>query len=183
MIIGLLGAKGCGKSTVFAKHLKENYGFTSVAHADPIKSMLKGLPGITEDHVNGHLKETPCDILCGQTPRHAMQTIGSEWGRRLIHDDLWVHLWGLEALRHDNVVADGVRFKNEVDKIKELGGITIKIRRPSVEGESAHDTEMYASVLKTDYEVFNEDGNREKGIALLDSIMCSLRACKCDIAY
>ena len=177
MIIGLLGAKGCGKSTVFAKHLKENYNFTSVAHADPIKSMLMSL-GLTEEHVNGYLKEVPCAELCGKTPRHAMQTLGSEWGRQLIHEDIWIYLWGLEALKYEYVIADGVRFKKEVDKIKELGGINIKIRRPSVEGQSTHDTEMYASVLKTDYEIFNEEDNPEKGIDMLDSIMDTLGLCK-----
>lgn len=170
MIIGLIGAKGCGKSTVFAKHLKDKYHFTSVAHADPLKKMLRGL-GLTEDQISGSSKEAPCQELCGKTPREAMQTLGSEWGRKLIHDDLWVHLWGVEALKHKNVVADGVRYQNEIDKIKELGGATIKIRRPSVEGKSVHETEMYSSVLKTDFEIFNEDGNPEKGLRELDTIM------------
>lgn len=170
MIIGLVGAKHSGKSTVFADYLVTNYKFNVIAHSDPIKNMLRAL-GLTEEQINGSLKEEPCDLLCGNTPRYAMQTLGSEWGRRLIHPDLWVHLWGLESGNHNNVVADGVRFANEVYKIKELGGITIKIRRPTVEGRSNHDTEMYASSLKTDYEIFNREDDQEQGIKELEDIL------------
>lgn len=170
MIIGLIGAKHSGKSTVFAKHLVDNYKFRVISHADPIKEMLRGL-GLTEEEINGHLKEEPCDKLCGATPRWAMQSLGSEWGRQLIHPDLWVHLWGLETNKYKHVVADGVRFQNEVDEIKRLGGITIKIRRPSKEGSSAHDTEIYAAGLKTDYEIFNMEGQQEQGIRRLEDIL------------
>lgn len=170
MIIGLVGAKGSGKSSVFASHLIKKYQFHSVSHADPIKEMVKAL-GLSEDHVNGALKDVPCKILCGKTPRWAMQSLGSEWGRGLIDPDLWIHLWAQEAKLHKRVVADGVRFVNEVDAIRNLGGITIKIRRPSVEGTSPHATEMYSCVLKTDYEIFNEEENPEQGLKKLDHIL------------
>jgi hypothetical protein len=48
-----------------------------VKFAGPLKSMCMAL-GLTEAHIEGHLKEVPCELLCGQTPRHAMQTLGTE---------------------------------------------------------------------------------------------------------
>ena len=37
--------------------------------------------GLGEAHIEGALKEVPCELLGGKTPRYAMQTLGTEWGR------------------------------------------------------------------------------------------------------
>jgi len=170
MIVGFTGAKGCGKSTVFANHLIKKYKFEGVSHADPMKNMLMAL-GLTKDHVDGPLKDLPCDLLGGRTPRWGLQSIGKEWGRDLMHPDLWIIQWDNNIKGHKRVVADGVRFENEVLKIKLLGGLIIRIRRPSVEGQSSHESELYATTLKADYEIFNEEGYRSKGIEELDEIL------------
>jgi hypothetical protein len=41
---------------------------------------------------SGDLKEVPVDCLDGQTPRRAMQLLGTEWGRTL-SADLWINAW------------------------------------------------------------------------------------------
>lgn len=174
MIIGLCGAKNSGKSTVFGKHLVEKYKFVSIPHSAPIKRMMFAL-GLNERHTEGDLKEEPCDILCGKTPRWAMQSIGSEWGRKLMDPDFWVHLWSLEVGKHKHVVSDGVRFANEVDKIRELGGVLIRIRRPGIEGDTSHDTELYAGTLKVDHEIYNDEGCQEDSIRKLDEIMAEYK--------
>lgn len=81
------------------------------------------------------------------TPRHAMQTIGTEWGRA-INEHLWVRM------THNRVVKlaamdprpallfiDGTRFKNEVETIEALGGYSIGIRRPGVRYTGSHSSE------------------------------------------
>ena len=170
MIIGLVGEKLSGKSTVIADHLVKNYGFKVVSHADPIKNMLRVI-GLTDDHISGSLKDVPCGLLCGRTPRWAMQSLGGDWGRDLIHPDLWVNLWSIKSSGAGNVVADGVRFSNEVEAIKKMGGITIKIRRPSIEGGSSHSTERHVAGIRTDHEIVNEEGDRQKAVNELDAVL------------
>ena len=97
MIIGLTGLAGSGETTV-ARHLMGMHGFVRHRMAEPLKSMLKAL-GLTEQQIDGDLKEVPCELLGGKTPRHAMQTLGTEWGRDLISQNLWVKAW-CDSLPH-----------------------------------------------------------------------------------
>lgn len=127
MIIGLTGLAGSGKTTV-ARHLMGMHGFVRHRMAEPLKSMLKTL-GLTEQQIDGDLKEVPCELLGGKTPRHAMQTLGTEWGRDLISQNLWVKAWS-DSLPHGrNVVVDDVRFLNEVETIMSIGGYIIHVDR------------------------------------------------------
>jgi putative protein kinase ArgK-like GTPase of G3E family len=77
-IIGLTGLMGSGKS--LAAQELERIGFTRTRFAGSLKDMMRVL-GLTEEEIEGNLKETACALLGGKTPRYAMQTIGTEWGR------------------------------------------------------------------------------------------------------
>ena len=99
---------------------------------------------VIERMVEGDLKETPTDHLNGRSPRHAMITLGTEWGRDLIHPDLWVdtetaHLLGFHSPR-DRVLFDDVRFPNEVAAIRRLGGLIWRVERPGLTA-LAHESE------------------------------------------
>src|SRR3974390_129308 len=128
-IIGLTGKLKSGKSEA-AKILCAR-GFTRVRFAGTLKAMMYCL-GLNEDQIEGNLKETPCDLLCGKTPRYAMQTIGTEWGRDTIGRSLWVNAWKHAVSKQRDfipVVADDVRFDNEVEAVRSLGGIVVRIQR------------------------------------------------------
>jgi hypothetical protein len=59
-----------------------------------------------------------------------MQTLGTEWGRQLISPTLWVDAWMAAALTaRGAVIADDVRFADEADAVRALGGIVVLIRR------------------------------------------------------
>ena len=78
--------------------------------------------GLSAEQIDGSLKETPCDLLCGKTPRQAMQLLGTEWGRDLISPDFWVSAWSAAVDRAltggaIGIVADDCRFLNEVAAI------------------------------------------------------------------
>lgn len=129
-LLGIAGKAGSGKTTA-ADHLV-SLGWTRVKLAGPLKDMLRAI-GLTDQHLEGDLKEVPCDLLCGQTPRHAMLTLGTEWGRDMIGGDFWT---GIAAGRiraalaaGQNVVVDDVRFDNEAGVIRDLGGTVLKIER------------------------------------------------------
>ena len=130
MVIGLTGRAGSGKSAT-AIYLAEEKGFIRVPFAAPLKRMLRSL-GLTDRETDGDLKEKPSDLLMGVTPRHAMQTIGTEWGRNLIHPDLWIELWRRDVARliagGHSVVAEDCRFPNEASTIRRIGGKIIAIR-------------------------------------------------------
>jgi len=139
-IIGFCGPAGCGKSTA-AQCLVTVFGYTRLGFADPLKRMMAAL-GLDVSETSGENKETPLKLLCGHTPRWAMQSLGTEWGRELIGPDLWVRAWEHALPSHLNVVCDDVRFPNEVRMIKELGGMVIKIERPGT-AVGTHISEMH----------------------------------------
>jgi predicted kinase len=156
-IIGLLGKAGSGKSTV-AAYLAQNHGFKVVRFADSLKDMMRQL-GLTDAHIEGDLKEVPCDLLMGKTPRQAMQWLGTEWGRNMVGENLWVNQWLNRATRHRLVVAEDVRFPNEVLTLRENGGKLIRIKRPGQHRSSAtfgHTSENLLDKLDADAEVVND---------------------------
>lgn len=137
MLIGLSGLAGSGKSEV-ARVLIEEFGFERVKFADPLKNMLRRMladAGHCDDDVErmieGDLKEVVIPEI-GVTPRHLMITLGTEWGRDQVRPDLWTRLWGMRADVFDRVVADDVRFPNEVEAIRARGGALWKIDRPGL---------------------------------------------------
>jgi len=153
-VIGLLGNAGAGKTTA-ANHLVARYKYVRRPFARPLKQMLLAV-GLSQEHTDGALKNEPCDLLCGTTPRHALQTLGTDWGRDMISPDLWVTLWLADATRTPMpVVADDVRFQNEADAIRSLGGIVVKIDRPSVGRTSDHASETEMDTIRCDRLVRN----------------------------
>jgi hypothetical protein len=133
-LIGFAGFAGSGK-TFAAATLVSQAGFTRARFADPLKDMAKAL-GLSHDQVDGHLKETPTPILCGRTPRYALQTLGTEWGRDLIGPGLWIDAWRRRVVGQlidgYSIVVDDVRFINEIDEITRLGGKVYWVHRDGV---------------------------------------------------
>lgn len=155
-MIGFAGAIGAGKTTA-ADHLVQAHGFVRHRFAGPLKDMMRAL-GLSPAEVDGDRKEQPSELLCGRTPRWAMQSIGTEWGRDLIHPDLWATIFAARAgaalaSGARGVVADDVRFQNEVDTIHRLGGIVVRVARPAI-GRHGHASELQA--LAVDHEILND---------------------------
>lgn len=160
-VIGLIGYQRVGKTTT-ARSLAYNYGYTWTRFADPLKKMLKAI-GLTDDHVDGNLKSVPCDLLLGKTPVQAMQTLGTEWGREMIGEDLWQKLW----LRNvtgiiqsgGRVVVDDCRFATEAETILGMGGELWRVERPGFSRASDHISEAYAAIAEPNLVIFN-DGDK-----------------------
>lgn len=145
-LIGLVGAKQSGKTSV-SNLLVDEYGFVRMRFADGLKTMLRAL-GLNDAQLEGSDKEVPSDLLGGLTPRRAMQTLGTEWGRDLIHPDLWRNVvWGaVKQAHHANpnvrIVIDDCRFPNEYAMVRALHGEVWRVRRPSVETKLSPFTEF-----------------------------------------
>lgn len=151
-VVAFTGPLTCGKTT--AAKVLEREGFTRIRFAGPLKAMLLAL-GLTREQVDGDLKETPSDLLCGKTPRFAMQRLGTEWGRELIGDDLWLRAFKhqVDTLPADvPVVVDDARFPNEFELIRRMGGKVVYIDRDGcTTGE--HASEQFD--LEPDYRIYN----------------------------
>lgn len=142
-LIAFTGLAGSGKSTA-AQHLVKNHGFQRLRFAGPLKDMMRAL-GLTEAEIEGDRKEMPCDLLGGKTPRYAMQTIGTEWGRDIIAPDLWIRAFNAALAKVPAdvpVVVDDCRFPNEADAIIAAGGVLVRVVRPGAgAGASGHSSE------------------------------------------
>lgn len=160
-LIGFTGLKGSGKDT--AGQVFTDHGWHKLSFAQPLKLMLRDLMrlrGCTdpERYTDGDRKEFATPYLMGKTARHAMQTLGTEWGRNLIDDALWIDTFERVALRaivegHGVVVTD-VRFPNEVEAIKRLGGRVFRVNRGKP-APDLHPSEAQVLSLDVTDEVYN----------------------------
>lgn len=161
-IIGLTGyggvIAGVGKDTA-ANYLKTYYPskFRSVAFADPIRAAMKAIFGWDDSYFE-HPKKNEVDERFGISPRKAMQTLGTEWGRNLINTDLWLIL-AMQRISPligagFNVLVTDVRFDNEAELIRKNGGVVWHLdvtKRPVESGagsETAHKSEKGVKFVK-----------------------------------
>jgi hypothetical protein len=135
-VIGLSGPAGSGKSEA-AKYLADVHGYTPVKFAGPLKDMVRAFyraAGLTDEveierRIEGDLKEEPCPYLNGCTPRHAMQTLGTEWGRVCMGQNFWINAWArkVDSIA-EPVVTDDCRFNNEAETVRAIGGDVVKLK-------------------------------------------------------
>lgn len=145
MIIGLYSpAAQSGKTTV-AHYLRER-GYTHLPFAQPIRDMLSALLrqlGYDEARIDWHLYRDKEAVLpeLGVSARHLMRTLGTEWGRQCVSPTVWLDVWLAKARRKSFVVVDDVRFENEAELIRLVGGQMWRITRPGVERSTEHASE------------------------------------------
>lgn len=190
MILGISGKAGSGKDTV-ADLLVQEFNFVKVSLADPLKRICRDVFAFTDEQLWGPSgKRNEPDLRYPQgwhrapegsgahdfqgylTPRRALQTLGTEWGREC-YPDVWVEYAVRMARlvldpkggdlsgsigydqRHGPIVTNrtaasgvaipDVRFKNEVDGLKKAGAKLIRVKRPDagLSGNAgAHRSEM-----------------------------------------
>lgn len=178
MLIGLTGKARSGKDTVgdFIKGDMSARGYDTVLHysfAAPLKQGLQTMFGWTEDHTDGDLKEAVDEHL-GVTPRFAMQSLGTDWARNMINQNTWVIIAKKrisEAWRRgEHVLITDVRFDNEAQAIRELGGVVIHIERP---GQEEIQSNQHASEAGVTYKVGDLMLINDKGLKDLQAKVIS----------
>lgn len=129
ILIGLTGRKQSGKTTA-ALYLERVQGFRHTSFAEPMRRFAAEVLGLTPEQLEAE-KERPVAFLDGQvTPRQFLQRLGTEFGRDMIHRELWVRSCMARVDLTRNTVISDVRFDNEALAIRERGGIVIEIVRP-----------------------------------------------------
>lgn len=100
------------------------------AFALTLKDVCRLVFGFTDDQVNTPEGKAAQDPFWGFTPRWALQTVGTEAFRQQIDHDVWVKVLQRRYQQHpQSVVVTDVRFRNEVDMIKSMGGYVIRVDR------------------------------------------------------
>ena len=162
MIIGLSGYAQSGKDTV-AELLCLNYEYERRAFADPIRHALMmlnpKLDSITRvsDYVDDYGWE-----MAKRNPevRRLLQVLGTEVGRKMMGDNVWINM-GTRDLNHiDKVVFSDVRFPNEAEAIKKLGGSVWRINRRNQGAVNTHPSEIAMDNYMFNYVIYN-DGTLE----------------------
>jgi hypothetical protein len=164
LIIGVTGLARAGKDEFASRAVSQHRAYAD-SFAGPLRAFLINILGIANLDELDKIKDLPSDILGGRTPRYAMQTIGTEWGRQTISDSIWVDSCMARIKNNsDNrtsVISD-VRFENEAVAITELGGIIVKVVRAGVRiAESSHVSEGGISDMYVDYIVHNNNSLNE----------------------
>lgn len=169
MIIALSGYATCGKDTV-ADILVEDHGFAKYAWADTLRLACQALDPIV--HYDGEQEIRYNDALSAlgyneakavyPEFRRVLQYLGTEVGRNLIDNNVWVgatmkRIIGERSLSDDIVFTD-TRFPNEalaVQARSEALGYVVRVVRPGVLAQSDHPSEISLDDWAWDYTLYN----------------------------
>jgi hypothetical protein len=119
------------------------FGGYRYSFADPLRAMLKaGLMIDMADPYWSTRKEDPIPAYGNKSPRQLLQWLGTEWGRNLVDENIWVTVATKEfLLRGPGMVIADVRFENEAFWIRRMGGTIIHLMRPGAPPVATHASE------------------------------------------
>lgn len=197
-VIGVGGYLRSGKDT-FADHLVKEHGYTKLFMSDPLNEALMTLnPWVYVPDVYrfGWKKSEGRTIAfqheferyqtivneMGYTDakrladvRGLLQRMGTEVGRNMIDKELWVKLASKNIAAHllegKRVVVTGMRFPNELDMIRSLGGTNVWIHREeALAGDKSHASE--SSVEEGDFDqIVTNTSTLESFYGVVDNYM------------
>jgi dephospho-CoA kinase len=162
MIIGLSGYAQSGKDTV-AEYLVNEYGFTRVAFADPIRKMLYAMnPQVDGTRLVDLVDEYGWDIAKKKPEiRELLQSLGFS-ARQIIDDRVWIAAaFHYMTDKTANYVIADVRFINEAHMIHSEGGKVWRVIRPGIEAVNTHISETELDRFNFDL-ILNNDGSVEQ---------------------
>lgn len=131
VLIGFTGKARSGKNTAGA-FCARAFGFTEYAMAGPLKAMLDVGLGLDARHFQTTEEKEAVIPWLGVSYRHTAQTLGTEWGRERVNQDLWLLVAEQVIERHrragcPGIVITDIRFENEAAMVRRLGGTVVHV--------------------------------------------------------
>lgn len=169
-LIGITGFKRCGKDTT-GLYLINNHNYIKYSFAGALKAACSEIFMFDYEQTEGSKKED-FDERWNINPRKVFQRFGTEIFRdsleqffpemKHLKNNFWIYrfkIWYQEQIRKNpnvRIVVTDVRFQNEADIIKELGGIIIKVSRKNIMSDDKHASEINILNIKADYDIKND---------------------------
>jgi hypothetical protein len=178
MIIGVTGSISSGKTTI-TNVISENADFKIYNMADPLKKIGE-IFGFTKEQLYG-TQEQKLEIhpYWGISARTFLQKMGTEIFRVRLKQDIpemkiestvWIELFRLFYKNNPgNYVIGDVRFVDEANMIKQLGGVIIKtVRNDITKGdEQKHVSELEIDAINEDILVDNNKLSKDEAKKLV----------------
>ena len=160
-IYGVTGKARSGKNT-FAEIMDENMVVGELSFAEPMRLFICDLIDVPREKLD-EVKETPFSVLGGLSPRKALQSLGTEWGRDMVSESLWTDVvkQKIERMKaskkYDVICITDVRFDNEAEMVQAMGGSIVRVVRPGTEiADSGHVSEAGIRDDLVDIEIVND---------------------------
>lgn len=139
MILGFVGFMSSGKGTC-ADYLVREHGFVKESFANSVKDAVSVVFGWDRQLLEGDTdysrgwRERADPWWSNRfgyefSPRSALQLMGTEAGRDVFDENIWVYSMFRRIDHSKNYVIADVRFPNEIQKIKEDGGMIIRVKK------------------------------------------------------
>ena len=139
MIVGITGYAESGKDSL-GKCFVDNHGYTRVAFADAVKLMA--------------LDHHGWDGRKDEAGRALLQEVGSMM--RDEYEHYWVDAAFAEVAKHEHVVLTDLRYANELARLRQLGGVFVRVIRPGVGPVNDHPSETALNDQPADVTVIND---------------------------
>jgi len=155
MIIAFGHKKRTGKDSA-GQYLERKYGFVRLAFADALKEGAMAIFGLSHVQCYGptEIKEA-VDPRWDMSPRGILQAMG-EGMRQAIYPDVWVRIVQERMLadRTKNYVITDLRYPNEAQMVRKLGGMLVRIDRPGIPQDN-HISETAMDDFEYDDTIYN----------------------------
>lgn len=176
MILGITGYARAGKTSI-ANILIERVGYKLMAFADGVRALALAIDPFVQVDGDRHYTEGNTPFARYSTVlkaigyeaakshpdvRQLLQRVGTEGGRGVLGERVWVEAFRNRVehaylddefaltLSDMNIVVPDVRFTNEADALREMGGFIIRVERPGIESQGGHVSETESDRIVAD---------------------------------
>jgi hypothetical protein len=166
-LIGITGHLRHGKDAI-ASILENHFKYVHVSFAMFLKAACKSIFSLSDSQLHSDEKDV-VDARWNVTPRRLFQVIGTELFRDRLKEvlpELGKETLWISAMRNymklfppgTLFVVSDVRFRDEAEMVRELGGKIWKVHRPSMPSSEVHVSETEIQSIETD-ECIENDGS------------------------
>ena len=175
-LIGITGKARSGKDTI-AEYLWGRHAFTRIAFADPLKLAAQAMFGLSAAQTWDADQKEVVIPHWGMSPRQIFQLLGTEAAKPVFGKDIWIKRWRISydmLSRTDHIVVPDVRFDEEAEAIRGLGGVIVEVQRGvGLQGSTGtHASEL--GLLKLPDYVIDNNGTLEDLFMQVENVILKM---------